>query len=204
MRDEAYEIPILTALAHRGGRAGKNEVLDALEPMLADKLTELDRTEINSGEIRWRNRAQFVRLRLVERGEMVKGPRAGIWGLADRAAPASSSRRGRRRRRRAMMATTPTTPVAERDGHMAEISNPELIVFCVYRCGGVGRFIEIEDVYEEAFKVAPSRFGWRTRRIASDKAASAAMRDATRGRVLPKGLLCSPPTPTACSSRATA
>ena len=61
-----------------------------------------------------------------------------------------------------MMATTPTTPVAERDGHMAEISNPELIVFCVYRCGGVGRFIEIEDVYEEAFKVAPSRFGWRS------------------------------------------
>ena len=88
-----------------------------------------------------------------------------------------------------MMATTPTTPVAERDGHMAEISNPELIVFCVYRCGGVGRFIEIEDVYEEAFKVAPSRFGWRTRHIASDKATTKAMQDASRGRRLPKGLL---------------
>jgi hypothetical protein len=88
-----------------------------------------------------------------------------------------------------MMAITPTTSVAERDGHMAEISNPELIVFCVYRCGGVGRFIEIEDVYEEAFKVAPSRFGWRTRRIASDKAATKAMQDASRGRRLPKGLL---------------
>lgn len=83
MRDENYEMPILTALAERGGRAGKNEVLDALEPMLADKLTELDRAEINSGEIRWRNRAQFVRLRLVERGEMVKGSPRGIWELAD-------------------------------------------------------------------------------------------------------------------------
>jgi hypothetical protein len=88
-----------------------------------------------------------------------------------------------------MMAATPTTPVAERDGHMAETSNPELIVFCVYRCGGVGRFIEIEDVYEEVFRVAPSRFGWRTRHIASDKAATKAMQDASRGRRLPKGLL---------------
>jgi hypothetical protein len=84
MHEEGYEIPILTALAERGGRAGKNEVLDALEPLLADKLTDLDRTELNSGEIRWRNRAQFVRLRLVERGEMVKGSPRGIWELADR------------------------------------------------------------------------------------------------------------------------
>lgn len=78
---------------------------------------------------------------------------------------------------------------ADRNGWMAETSNPELIVYCVYRRGGIGRFIEIEDVYEEAFCVAPSRFGWRTRNVASDKAASAAMRDATRGRVLPRGLL---------------
>lgn len=88
-----------------------------------------------------------------------------------------------------MMSATPTVPVAEREGQMVEISNPELIVFCAYRCGGVGRFIEIEDVYEEAFKVAPSRFGWRTRHIASDKAATKAMQDASRGRRLPKGLL---------------
>lgn len=72
---------------------------------------------------------------------------------------------------------------------MADTSNSELIIFCVYRCGGVGRFIEVEDVYEEAFKVAPSRFGWRTRHIPSDKAASVAIRDASRGRRLPKGLL---------------
>src|SRR5215204_5255533 len=52
MHEADYEIPILAALSARGGRAGKNEVLDALEPLLADKLTELDRTELNSGEIR--------------------------------------------------------------------------------------------------------------------------------------------------------
>jgi hypothetical protein len=88
-----------------------------------------------------------------------------------------------------MMAGSPTAAVAERDGTMAETSNPELIVYCVYRCGGIGRFIEIEDVYEEAFRVAPSRFGWRTRNVPSDKAATKAMQDASRGRRLPKNLL---------------
>jgi hypothetical protein len=88
-----------------------------------------------------------------------------------------------------MMMGSPTALVAERDGQMAETSNPELIVYCVYRCGGIGRFIEIEDVYEEAFRVAPSRFGWRTRNIPSDKAATKAMQDASRGRRLPKNLL---------------
>ena len=88
-----------------------------------------------------------------------------------------------------MMASTPRTLPAERNAPVAETSNPELIVYCVYRCGGVGRFIEIEDVYEEAFNVAPSRFGWRTRHRPSDKAATKAMQDASRGRRLPKGLL---------------
>ena len=88
-----------------------------------------------------------------------------------------------------MMAATPTTPVAGRDGHMAETSNSELIIYCVYRCGGVGRFVEVEDVYEEAFKVAPSRFGWRTRGTPSDKATSAAFRDVARSPRLPKHLL---------------
>jgi hypothetical protein len=83
MNDAAYELPILQALAERGGRAGKNEVLDALEPLLTDKLTELDRAQIASGEIRWRNRAQFVRLRLVERGEMQRGSPRGIWELTE-------------------------------------------------------------------------------------------------------------------------
>jgi hypothetical protein len=88
-----------------------------------------------------------------------------------------------------MMAESPTAAVAERDGHMVETSNPELIVYCVYRCGGIGRFIDIEDVYEEAFRVAPSRFGWRTRNVPSDKAATKAMQDAIRGRRLPRKLL---------------
>jgi hypothetical protein len=82
LSEDAYEIPILQVLADHGGRAGKNEVLDALEPRLGDQLTELDRTTIASGEVRWRNRAQFVRLRLVERGEIKRNSPRGIWELS--------------------------------------------------------------------------------------------------------------------------
>jgi hypothetical protein len=83
MKDAVYELPILQVLAERGGRAGKNEVLDALEPLLGEQLTDLDRTPLASGEIRWRNRAQFVRLRLVQRGEMENDSPRGIWELAE-------------------------------------------------------------------------------------------------------------------------
>jgi hypothetical protein len=79
--------------------------------------------------------------------------------------------------------------VARGDAKVGDTSNPELIVYCVYRRGGVGRFVEIEDVYEEAFEIAPSRFGWRTKHLPSDKAATKAMQDASRGRRLPTGLL---------------
>jgi hypothetical protein len=82
LRDEAYELPILQVLEAAGGRAAKNEAIDALEPILGDQLTELDRSEIASGEIRWRNRAQFVRLRLVQRGLMEKDSPRGVWELS--------------------------------------------------------------------------------------------------------------------------
>jgi hypothetical protein len=83
LTEDAYEIPILQVLANHGGRAAKNEVLDALESRLGDQLTELDRKPIASGEVRWRNRAQFVRLRLVERGEIKRNSPRGIWELSD-------------------------------------------------------------------------------------------------------------------------
>jgi hypothetical protein len=83
LAEEAYEIPMLQVLAEHGGRAGKNEVLDVLESRLGDRLTELDMTPITSGEVRWRNRAQFVRLRLVERGELKRNSPRGIWELSD-------------------------------------------------------------------------------------------------------------------------
>ena len=78
-----YELPILQVLDEKGGRAPSREVIDTIEPILADKLQDIDRSETSSGEIRWRNRAQFVRLTLIERGEMVKDSPRGIWEITD-------------------------------------------------------------------------------------------------------------------------
>ena len=83
LSDEAYELPILRVLDQKGGRAPTSEVIDALEGQLDGKLTSTDREELSSGQIRWRNRAQFVRLRLVDGGDMAKNSPRGVWEITD-------------------------------------------------------------------------------------------------------------------------
>jgi len=79
-----YELPILDALASQpGGRAPAREVLQAIGPVLADKLTDLDLKPINSGNIRWHNRAQFARLNLVRGGQLAADSPRGIWEITD-------------------------------------------------------------------------------------------------------------------------
>jgi Mrr N-terminal domain len=79
--ESEYEIPILRYLAAHDGRAPSREVIDAIGQDLAAKLTDADKESLNSGEIRWKSRAAFVRLRLVERGELNgKAPR-GTWEI---------------------------------------------------------------------------------------------------------------------------
>ncbi|MBA3807076.1 MAG: winged helix-turn-helix domain-containing protein [Solirubrobacterales bacterium] len=82
--ESEYEIPILRFLAERGGRAPSREAVDAVGAALDSKLTELDKQALKSGDIRWENRAAFVRLRLVERGELMRGSPRGTWEISDR------------------------------------------------------------------------------------------------------------------------
>ncbi|MFN8161721.1 MAG: winged helix-turn-helix domain-containing protein [Solirubrobacterales bacterium] len=79
--NEEYELPLLQVLSEKGGQAPTSEVLDALGERLNGRLTEVDRETLDSGQIRWRNRAQFVRLRLVQRGDMVKDSPRGMWSI---------------------------------------------------------------------------------------------------------------------------
>lgn len=82
--ESEYEIPILRYLEERGGRAPSREVVEAVGEALDVKLTELDRQPLKSGDIRWENRAAFVRLRLVERGELVRMSPRGTWEISDK------------------------------------------------------------------------------------------------------------------------
>jgi hypothetical protein len=80
---EDYEIPVLRALAERGGSAHREEVAEAVGAMLADELTALDREPLQGGQVRWENRLGFARLRAIERGEMRADSRRGIWELTE-------------------------------------------------------------------------------------------------------------------------
>lgn len=84
LSEDAYELPILEVLVEHGGRAAATEVLTSLEPRIRDKLEPMDLEPISSGSIRWKNRAQFVRLRLVRSGDMAKASPRGIWEITER------------------------------------------------------------------------------------------------------------------------
>jgi restriction system protein len=81
--EREYELPILRYLDEHGGRAPSRDVIKAVGEELADKLTERDRQPLKSGDIRWENRAAFVRLRLVERGDLAKDSSRGTWEISD-------------------------------------------------------------------------------------------------------------------------
>ena len=81
--ESEYEIPMLEIISEHGRRAAAREVLDELETRLSGRLTEVDRQELGSGNVRWRNRAQFVRLRLIEEGDMVKNSPRGVWEISE-------------------------------------------------------------------------------------------------------------------------
>jgi len=81
--DVEYEIPILEILRDSGGRAPTREVIDALGERLDGRLTEADREPLSSGDLRWRNRAQFARLSLIEQGDMTKGSPRGVWEISE-------------------------------------------------------------------------------------------------------------------------
>jgi hypothetical protein len=79
----AYELPILRYLVDSGGRAPASEVVDAVGVALDDRFTAVDKDEIDSGEIRWKSRVQFVRLHLIKMGDMTREAPRGMWAITE-------------------------------------------------------------------------------------------------------------------------
>lgn len=92
-----YVEPLLATLKEKGGRAPAQEVIDSVGLKLDSRLTDLDRQRLSSGGIRWQNRVQFVRLKLIERGLLRRGSPKGVWELAGAEAGPMSSKAGARR-----------------------------------------------------------------------------------------------------------
>ena len=77
----AYRSPILLELLARGGSGSAKEVTDAVGERIRDKLTAGDLEQLKSGDIRWRARVQFTRLRMKEDGLIKADSPRGVWEL---------------------------------------------------------------------------------------------------------------------------
>lgn len=81
--ESEYELPMLEFLVEAGGRAPASEVVEAIGARLKDRFTPTDLEALDSGDIRWKSRTQFVRLKLIKQGAMVKDAPRGIWEISD-------------------------------------------------------------------------------------------------------------------------
>lgn len=79
--EQAYEIPLLRALESRGGSASARAAIEDVGAALEASFTDTDRELNKSGVPRWKNRVQFVRLKLVRAGEMKPDSPRGVWEI---------------------------------------------------------------------------------------------------------------------------
>jgi hypothetical protein len=81
--EREYWRPILEILDERGGAAPASEVMERLGERMNGVLTPRDYEDLSMGEVRWRNRARFARLRMTEQGLLSRASHRGIWELTD-------------------------------------------------------------------------------------------------------------------------
>jgi hypothetical protein len=81
--EEEYELPLLRTLVEAGGKGPSKDIIEAVGEKLGGRLTPLDRERLKSGGVRWENRIQFVRLRLLDRGLMLKDTPRGVWAITE-------------------------------------------------------------------------------------------------------------------------
>jgi len=82
---QAYRLPILQALGELGGRGEVALVLERVYQIMEDQLTEIDKERLPSGhDFRWRNSAQWERLRMVKEGLLASNSPRGIWEITEK------------------------------------------------------------------------------------------------------------------------
>jgi hypothetical protein len=81
--EREYWLPILGVIERLGGSAAASDVIEALGEVMRGMLKPRDYETLAMGELRWRNRARFARLRMTERGLLSKMSHRGIWEITD-------------------------------------------------------------------------------------------------------------------------
>ena len=101
-----YEGPIVRALAERGGRAARREIVAAVGEAMAERHGVPDLERLPSGPPRWKPRVGKVRTRMVRRGWLATGGSRGEWELTER-----GWAKARREEKRDRRVATPTSRV---------------------------------------------------------------------------------------------
>jgi very-short-patch-repair endonuclease len=80
-----FRRPLIALLAERGGEMQRPRALKELEAKLADKLTDYDKSDINSGTVRWEKSAEWEVRAMREQGILkpVSDTLRGVWALTD-------------------------------------------------------------------------------------------------------------------------
>jgi restriction endonuclease Mrr len=73
----------LHAATDRRGSAAANDVIEALGERMKDAFKARDLDLLKMGEVRWRNRARFARLRMREQGLLSQTSHRGLWEITD-------------------------------------------------------------------------------------------------------------------------
>jgi len=82
---ETYYLPLLETLYELGGRGKTREVIERVGEKMRDILTPYDYEYLPSGgSIRWENRVQWARLKLVHKGLLKRDSPKGIWELSEK------------------------------------------------------------------------------------------------------------------------
>jgi restriction system protein len=82
-KQKDIEVPLLEVLVELGGKGKTTDIY----PLVTKKFPEIkdeDLTEtLPSGGFKWTNRIQWVRLSLINKGEM-ESPSRGFWAITDK------------------------------------------------------------------------------------------------------------------------
>jgi hypothetical protein len=79
--EREYWPSILAVLREHGGSAAANDVIEEVGVRMRRRLLPRDFEELQIGEIRWRNRVRFARLRMKEKGLLSDRSPRGIWEM---------------------------------------------------------------------------------------------------------------------------
>jgi hypothetical protein len=78
-----YWKPILEVIVEGGGSVPANDVVERVGDRLRNALKPRDFEQLATGEVRWRNRVRFARLRMRQVGLLSDTSHRGLWEITD-------------------------------------------------------------------------------------------------------------------------